>query len=60
MIISDELDPFRGCGTNAQVALPGTHIVVYRPGSLVVGMGCRRGVPAEELEDLLTRVLKEQ
>ena len=59
LIISDELDPFRGCGTNAQVALPGTHIVVYRPGSLVVGMGCRRGVPAEELEDLLTRVLKE-
>ena len=27
--------------------------VVYRPRSLVVGMGCRRGVPVEELESLL-------
>ena len=28
--------------------------VVYRPRSLVVGMGCRRGVPVEELESLLS------
>lgn len=27
--------------------------VVYRPRSLAVGMGCRRGVPVEELESLL-------
>ena len=27
--------------------------VVYRPRSLVVGMGCRKGVPVEELESLL-------
>lgn len=29
-------------------------IVVYRPKSLVIGMGCRRGVPVGELESLLT------
>ena len=28
-------------------------VVVYRPRSLVVGMGCRKGVPAEELDQLL-------
>jgi len=27
--------------------------VVFRPRSLVVGMGCRKGVPAKELEELL-------
>jgi cobalt-precorrin 5A hydrolase len=33
--------------------LPGKHLVVYRPRSLAAGMGCRRGVPVEELEQLL-------
>jgi cobalt-precorrin 5A hydrolase len=33
--------------------------VVYRPSSLVIGMGCRRGVPVEELESLLTDALQE-
>ncbi len=30
-------------------------VVVFRPRSLVVGMGCRQGVPLEELEELLTK-----
>ena len=29
-------------------------VVIYRPKTLVAGMGCRRGVPADELEGLLT------
>ena len=33
--------------------------VVYRPRSLVIGMGCRRGVPVEELESLLAEALWE-
>ena len=33
--------------------------VVYRPHSLVVGMGCRRGVPVEELEALLSETFQE-
>jgi len=31
----------------------GKKVVVYRPRSLVVGMGCRKGAPVEELEQLL-------
>ena len=33
--------------------------VVYRPRSLVVGMGCRKGVPVEELESLLAEAFAE-
>ena len=33
--------------------------VVYRPRSLVIGMGCRRGVPVEELESLLAEAFRE-
>lgn len=33
-------------------------IVVYRPRSLVAGMGCRRGVPLEHLEELLTETFR--
>jgi len=33
--------------------------VVYRPRSLVIGMGCRRGVPVDELESLLAKALRE-
>ena len=32
--------------------------VVYRPRSLVIGIGCRRGVPVEELESLLAEALR--
>ena len=34
-------------------------VVVFRPNSLVAGMGCRKGVPAAELEDLLASTLDE-
>ena len=34
-------------------------LVVYRPRSLIAGMGCRRGVPVEELESLLAETLLE-
>ena len=54
LIITDELDPFRSIGTTLAEALPSSHMVLYRPLSLVAGMGCRRGVPVEELEQLLT------
>ncbi len=40
-------------GGSYQAALPGKHVVVYRPRSLAAGMGCRRGVPVDELEQLL-------
>ena len=37
----------------------GPPTVVYRPRSLVAGMGCRRGVPVEELESLLSETFAE-
>jgi cobalamin biosynthesis protein CbiG len=33
--------------------------VMYRPRTLVVGVGCRRGVPCAEIEDLFLRVFQE-
>ena len=58
LVISDELDPFRGEGallsSGLASALSGAHVVLYRPRSLVAGMGCRRGVPLDELEQLLS------
>ena len=33
-------------------------LVIYRPKSLVVGMGCRRGVSREHLEELLTSTFR--
>ena len=53
LIISDESDPYLSQGTTLADALPAAHIVLYRPRTLVAGIGCRRGVPAEELEQLL-------
>ena len=35
-------------------------LVVYRPPSLVIGIGCRRGVPRAELDKLLTEVLQQR
>jgi len=46
MVITDRLLDYHE-------ALRDKLVVVYRPRSLAVGMGCRRGVPAEELEQLL-------
>ena len=34
-------------------------VVVYRPQSLVVGMGCRKDVPVDELEELLRQTFAE-
>nr|BAM17293.1 cobalamin biosynthesis protein [uncultured bacterium] len=53
LIISDESDPYLSEGMTLAEALPATHVVLYRPRALVAGMGCRRGVPAGELEQLL-------
>ncbi len=53
LIISDRLDPLDDLAEASRQALSGVHTVLYRPRSLVAGMGCRRGVPLEELEELL-------
>ncbi len=55
LMITDSLSP-DGAG-DWPSALPEKHIVLYRPKSLVVGLGCRRGVPKEELEQLLDETL---
>ena len=49
LIITDRQSPVAGDGT-----LQESNAVVYiRPRTLVAGMGCRRGVSVEELEELL-------
>ena len=53
LVITDESDPYLSQDTTLTEALPAAHIVLFRPRTLVAGMGCRRGVPAEELEQLL-------
>ncbi len=40
-------------------ALPGKFVVVYRPRSLAVGLGCRRGVPMEHLEHLIDTTFRD-
>ncbi|HLF03850.1 MAG TPA: cobalamin biosynthesis protein, partial [Dehalococcoidia bacterium] len=42
-----------------ETILAGKHVVVYRPRSLVAGMGCRRSVPVAELEQLLVKTFRE-
>ena len=49
LLITDETDP----DGIAALEASGKNMLVYRPRSLVVGMGCRKGVPAEELDQLL-------
>lgn len=53
LIISDRMDPLGDMDEASRQALSGVHTILYRPRSLCVGMGCRRGVPLEELEELL-------
>ena len=48
LLITDRVDIAERVGANAAAA-----IVVYRPRSLAVGVGCRRGVDVGELESLL-------
>ena len=50
LLISDRADPFRESGKIAEEVMRDVHLVIYRPRTLVAGMGCRRGVPMEELE----------
>ena len=58
LVISDQLNLSGGIDRRLEKILNKQHLVVYRPKSLVVGMGCRRGVPLEELEELLLDALK--
>ena len=51
LVITDTLDPL-------DTLLADKITVVYRPPSLVAGMGCRKGVPVEELESLLLDTFK--
>ena len=52
LVITDKAEPL-------DTLLADKITVVYRPRSLMIGMGCRRGVPVEELESLLTRTFQE-
>ncbi|HZA25832.1 MAG TPA: cobalamin biosynthesis protein [Dehalococcoidia bacterium] len=58
LIITDRLTPGVE-GKSYQQALGGRPVVVYRPRTLVAGMGCRRGVPLEELEELLVTTFQQ-
>ena len=58
LVISDRTDPCRGLPEPAARRLSSAHTVLYRPRSLVAGMGCRRGVPLEELEELLVETFR--
>ena len=58
LIISDYLNVVDNGDQPPQQVLRKQHLVVYRPRSLVIGMGCRRGVPLEELERLLLDTLR--
>ena len=52
LIITDTSEPL-------DALLADKIVVVYRPRSLIAGMGCRRGVPVEELESLLAETFQE-
>jgi len=58
LIISDSLNIVESEDQPLEQVLKRKHLVVYRPRSLVIGMGCRRGVPLEELEELLLATLR--
>ena len=53
LLVTDEIHPFVIEREKTQEAFAAKYLVLYRPCSLVVGMGCRRGVPTAELEQLL-------
>ncbi len=55
LIISDLEDPLETVAGGSTLAIP---TVIYRPRSLVVGMGCRRGVVLEHLEQLLVAAFR--
>ena len=54
LLITDKVMPAEiEAGTGSWIDQHRERLMVYRPQSLVVGMGCRRGVASEHLEDLL-------
>jgi cobalt-precorrin 5A hydrolase len=54
LIVSDRQSPVASVPAGHGAAPPAKTTVLYRPRSLVAGIGCRRGVGCDELEDLLT------
>lgn len=53
LLVTDEINPFAIESEKIQQAFAAKNLALYRPRSLVAGMGCRRGVPTVELEQLL-------
>ena len=54
LLITDKVMPAEiEAGTGSWIDQHRERLMVYRPQSLVVGMGCRRGVASEHLEDFL-------
>jgi cobalt-precorrin 5A hydrolase len=53
LIITDRANPEEPGGVTFSEALSSKFVVVYRPRSLAVGVGCRRGVPMDALEQLI-------
>ena len=59
LVVTDRLAPVTFPGQGYAATLPDKFVVIYHPRSLVVGMGCRRGVPLEELEALLDETFRQ-
>lgn len=59
LIVTDRPNPEGSGGVGYSAALPGKFVVVYRPRSLAVGLGCRRGVPVDELEQLIDTTFRD-
>ncbi len=59
LVISDQVWALPESRVGYAESMPGKATVVYRPRSLIVGMGCRRGVPMDELEALLDEALEQ-
>ena len=53
LVVTDRTTPEDSVGVAYSDALPGKFVVLYRPRSLAVGLGCRRGVPMDALEQLI-------
>ena len=59
LIISDEMELIRYRTQPIEQVLLKPNIVLYRPRSLVIGMGCRKGVKFEDLQQLLVSSLSD-
>ncbi len=58
LVITDQSRPESSDSGDYAAELAGKYVVVYRPRSLVAGVGCRRGVPVEELDGLLVEIFQ--